>query len=147
MRGDTSRAFGPNTGTICRFSVRYWMNTTPRLNGSAKGASTTIFAAGWAPAVSAMALDVHRTAIATIMPWSCLSLLVRSHPHRRRDRLSPVALNPANIPVEHRRASGPSSTSKPAEALALTIPEIPTARGFTADHFGSRVSRTPGCFK
>ena len=46
MRGDTSSAFGPNTGTICRFSVRYWMNTTPRLNGSAKGASTTIFAAG-----------------------------------------------------------------------------------------------------
>ena len=22
MRGDTSSAFGPNTGTICRFSVR-----------------------------------------------------------------------------------------------------------------------------
>ena len=47
MRGDTSSAFGPNTGTICRFSVRYWMNTTPRLNGLAKGGSTTIFAAGW----------------------------------------------------------------------------------------------------
>ena len=31
--------------------VRYWMNTTPRLNGSAKGGSTTIFAAGCGSAV------------------------------------------------------------------------------------------------
>ena len=51
IRGDASSAFGPNTGTICRFSVRYWMNTTPRLNGSAKGGSTTIFAAGCGSAV------------------------------------------------------------------------------------------------
>jgi hypothetical protein len=29
MRGDTARAFGPNTGTIRRFSARYWMTTRP----------------------------------------------------------------------------------------------------------------------
>jgi hypothetical protein len=43
MIGPPLDACGPNTGTIYRFSVRYWMNTTPRLNGSAKGGSTTIF--------------------------------------------------------------------------------------------------------
>ena len=46
MRGDTSSAFGPNTGTIRKFSARYWMNTYPRDSGSANGGSTMIFAGG-----------------------------------------------------------------------------------------------------
>jgi hypothetical protein len=44
LRGNTSRALGPNTGTIRRFSARYWMKTRPWANGSAKGGSTMILA-------------------------------------------------------------------------------------------------------
>src|ERR1700722_7648553 len=46
MRGYTSSGFGPNTGTIRKFSARYWMNTYPRDSGSANGGSTMIFAGG-----------------------------------------------------------------------------------------------------
>ena len=50
IRGDTARAFGPNTWTIRRFSVRYWMTTIPRASHSATGGSMTIFGAGSSPA-------------------------------------------------------------------------------------------------
>src|SRR6266702_7933293 len=33
------------------------------------------------------------------MPWSCLFLLIGAHPHRRGNRVSPVA-KPADIPVD-----------------------------------------------
>jgi len=47
MRGETARAFGPNTGTMCRFSAQYWIIATPReASGSASGGSMTIFAGG-----------------------------------------------------------------------------------------------------
>ena len=69
MRGDTSSAFAPNTGTT-------WMNTTPRLKGSGSGASTTSFAAGCGSAVWAAAFDVHQTAIATTTAMNALVIPV-----------------------------------------------------------------------
>src|SRR5690242_15596090 len=46
-RGETATAFGPNTGTMCRFSAQYWIIATPReARGSASGGSTTIFGRG-----------------------------------------------------------------------------------------------------
>src|SRR4026209_1780712 len=46
-RGETARAFAPNTGTRCRFSAQYWIIATPReASGSASGGSMTIFAGG-----------------------------------------------------------------------------------------------------
>src|SRR5450631_534264 len=46
MRGDTSRAPLPNTGTTRKFSVRYWMKTRPCANCSASGGSTISVAGG-----------------------------------------------------------------------------------------------------
>jgi hypothetical protein len=40
MRGETSRAPLPNTGTTRKFSVRYWMKTRPKASGSGRGGST-----------------------------------------------------------------------------------------------------------
>ena len=46
MRGETSRAPLPNTGTTRKFSVRYWMNTRPLASCSASGGSTISFGGG-----------------------------------------------------------------------------------------------------
>jgi hypothetical protein len=46
MRGDTSSAPLPNTGTTRKLSARYWMNTRPLANGSASGGSTISFGGG-----------------------------------------------------------------------------------------------------
>ena len=46
IRGDTASAAGPNTGTMYRFSVRYWITTRPCDSGSARGGSAMILAGG-----------------------------------------------------------------------------------------------------
>jgi len=46
MRGVTASALGPNTGSILRFTARYWMKTMPSLSGPGSGASTMIRAGG-----------------------------------------------------------------------------------------------------
>jgi hypothetical protein len=86
--GDTSSAFGPNTGTIRRFSARYWMTTRPWTSESASGGSMTIFAAGSLAsgttgagprislAVCAIAVDAHRTAVAPIRPMTACLMMV-----------------------------------------------------------------------
>jgi hypothetical protein len=42
----TASAAGPNTGTTCRFSVRYWITTRPNDSGPARGGSMMILAGG-----------------------------------------------------------------------------------------------------
>src|SRR3989441_3791993 len=88
MRGDTSRAFGPNTGTILRLTARYWMTTRPWTSESASGGSMTILGAGslasgttgagprMSLAVCAIAVDAHRTAAAPIRPMNACLMTV-----------------------------------------------------------------------
>src|SRR4249919_3839885 len=46
-RGETVRAFGPNTDTRRRFCAQYWITTTPReASAPASGGSMMIFAGG-----------------------------------------------------------------------------------------------------
>ena len=81
-----------------------------------------------------MALDAHRTAIATIKPMNALVMSVspEGSSARRGDRVSQVA-KPADIPVEQPTHSRLVVNLKtPAKALGLTIAIVITLAGIIA---------------
>src|SRR5688572_21197019 len=138
IRGDVWTAAAPNTGTMRKFSTRYWAQKTPRASPSGSGGSTTSFGAGsfsiatygeaprmslalWAKAVVASTVPAAITARVLRRIVIAVSPFDGRTPRLLPWREVPAALSPFGLHQRDREIYVPASGARIGAQLMGTV--------------------------